>query len=61
MIAVLLEIAKQTAKNTATYRKTDNPPVRKRNCFSEYLRNAYRAEYRDAHRADKAHASVDDS
>ena len=61
VIAVLLEIAKQTAKNAATDRKTDDPPVRKRNRFSECLGNAYRAEYRYAHRADKAHASVDDS
>ena len=58
VIAVLLEISKQPAKHAATYRKTDNPPVRKRNRFSERFRHTYRAEYRYSHSADETHASV---
>ena len=61
MIAVLLYVAKQSAEDSASYRKGNDPFIRKPDGFPKCLCYAKRAEQRHAHGAEITDASVDDS
>ena len=61
MVAVLLNIAKQSAKNSASYCKSDDPFIRKPDRFPQCLGYAQCAEQCYAHGAKITDASVYDS
>ena len=61
VIAVLLNVAKQSTEDSASYCKGNDPFIRKPDGFAKCLGHAKGAEQRHAHGAKITDASVDDS